>query len=498
MQVQEQTTSKQPTATTVTVETRLREEISRFVGDPLGFVRFAFPWHKQGTILAMEDGPDKWQTELLRCIGDDILTGEQALQIAVASGHEVGKTALVAWIILWWMSTRPYPQVVVTANTGTQLETKTWRELAKWHGLALNKHWFNWTATKFAFAEQSKTWFASAIPWSKERSEAFAGTHERYVLVIFDEASTIDDIIWGVSEGALTLDSLWLAFGNPTRNTGRFKECFPGGRFAHRWKTYQVDSRDARKANQDRIQKWIDDYGEDSDFVRIRVKGLFPRASSTQFIPEDVVDAAMRRQFELAAYQASPTVIGVDVARYGDDRSVILIRQGCALLSYKTYRERSTMQLAGMVSETINQFQVPPTTFVDVVGIGAGVVDRLRDLGYHVVEVNGAERATGEKDFCNLRAETWSKMRDWLKTAMIKEDSELKADLIGPEYGFDARNRIQIERKEDMKSRGLSSPDIADALALTFAIRVNYTRDQEIQRRMEEDVYVPLDPIAGV
>jgi hypothetical protein len=260
----------------------LAKRLSGYALDPLGFVRAVFPWG-QGA-LAGEAGPDDWQADLLTALGQALrqaqATGD-AVRFAVASGHGVGKTALSAWLVLWFLSTRDHPQVVVTANTAAQLRNKTWRELAKWHRLAANKPWFVWTSDRFVFAESSETWFAAAVPWSKDRPEAFAGTHEKHVLMLFDEASAIADDIWDVAEGAMaTPGALWVALGNPTRNSGRFRECFR--RYRHRWTTRGVDSRQARKANGAQIQRWIEDYGEDSDFVRVRVRGVFPRAGNSQ------------------------------------------------------------------------------------------------------------------------------------------------------------------------------------------------------------------------
>lgn len=468
------------------------KDSQKFMNDPLGFVRSIFPWGKGA--LEGEDGPDEWQAQFLHDLGEATRDAKGTVQFATSSGHGVGKTALVAWIILWFLSTRPHPQVVTTANTNTQLTTKTWRELSKWHKLANNGGLFEWTATKFYLKLHPETWFASAIPWSAENSEAFAGTHEKHVLIIFDESSAIDDRIWEVASGAMTSPgAVWLVFGNPTRNNGRFKECFPGGKFAHRWITRTIDSRTAKKADKAQIEKWIADYGLDSDFVRIRALGEFPRASSNQFISEDLVTAAMARNYQSQFYDFAPLVFGVDVARYGDDKSVILIRQGMRVEEIKKFRELDLMKLVGLITENIKKYN-PQNVFVDVVGIGAGVVDRLRQLGYReVIEVNSGEKAIAEKDYMNLRAEMWGKMRDWLKTAQLPPDEELKADLIGPEYGFDSKNRIQLERKADMKSRGLASPDIADALAMTFAVDVAPIAGDQRRQIKAETVFNVLE-----
>ena len=264
--------------------------------DPLRFVTHGFPWLDANALLAQHAGPDVWQTALLRTIGDHLSSSRESLRLAVASGHGIGKSALAAWLILWFIATRPQPQIVVTANTGSQLATKTWRELAKWLNMSVCSEAYHWTATRLYHKLFQATWFAAAVPWRADRPEAFAGTHEQHVLVLMDEASAIDDVIWETTEGAMTTQgSLWIAFGNPTRATGRFRECFDGGRFAHRWKTFKVDSRTAKMADQKQIGNWITDYGEDSDFVRVRVRGEFPRQAVGQFISEEDIKNAESR-----------------------------------------------------------------------------------------------------------------------------------------------------------------------------------------------------------
>ncbi len=486
--------------------------VARFVNDPLAFVLTMFPWGEEGTQLAGEDGPDLWQAKVLHEIGERLRRGDEggaqeAIRIAVASGHGIGKTALVAWLILWFIATRPNPQIVVTANTKNQLEGKTWRELAKWHKLSLVESWFMWTATRFYHKAAPDTWFASAVPWTKERAEAFAGTHEKHVLLIFDEASAIADEIWEVAEGALTtVGAMQICFGNPTRNTGRFRECWR--RFRHRWFALQVDSRTAKKANQAQIQAWVEDYGEDSDFVRVRVRGMFPRASSNQFIAtEDVEQAVARFQAaerrkrdamrlndpEVAARvrlsvddcgdPGAPLVLGVDVARFGDDSTVLYERRGLVARIVSRFQGLDTVQVAARVAEHIGLRQ-PQAVFVDGVGIGAGVVDQLRALGFEVVDCQAGAKALDERQFYNRRVEMWAKLRSWLRAGgMLEDDAQLKDDLQAPEYGFAGRgDQLQLESKDDMRSRGLPSPDAADALALTFYAPVARREQAEQQR----------------
>lgn len=458
----------------MSTESVLQEHIARFVYDPLGFIRFALPWGEPG-VLEKHTGPDEWQAKLMMELGAQLKAGQAgSINMATASGHGVGKSSLVAWLVLWFMSTRPHPQIVVTANTREQLLKKTFRELAVWHKKIINAHWFTWTATKFYHVDHPETWFAAAVPWSAENPEAFAGTHAEHVLVIFDEASGISDIIWEVTEGAMTTPgAAWLAFGNPTRNTGRFRECF--GRYAHRWTTYRVDSRTAKMTNKAQLQQWIDDYGEDSDFARIRIKGEFPRAGSTQFIPSDLVERGMRNA--VVVDPQAVRVLGVDVARFGDDQTVFCQRLGQKVLPLQRFRELDTMQVASLAAELIDLWQ-PDCTFVDGGGLGGGVVDRLRQLNYRVIDVQSGASPDDKEKYLNKRAEMWGRMRDWLKgDIQLPEDDGLKSALIGLEYGFSTKNAIQLEKKEDMKKRGLASPDEADALAMTFADPVRAHRE---------------------
>lgn len=425
------------------------QAILTFVDRPADYVR---------CILQAE--PDKWQEEALAAIATHN-------RLAVASGHGVGKTALTSWLIHWFMATRPNPQVVVTANTKNQLDSKTWRELAKWNQRAINGHWFTHTATRFFLKESPDTWFASAIPWTENNSEAFAGTHEDHVLNLFDEASAIPDAIWEVVEGSMTTGGAkWAAFGNPTRNTGRFRECW--GRFRHRWSTMQVDSRTAKQADKAQIAAWIADYGLDSDFVKVRVLGEFPSQSANQFISGADVDAC--RKYGAEGYQDLPKILAADIARFGDDQSVIAKRQGRKVEPLISWRGLDLMASADRIAEEIDNWS-PDAVVIDETGIGSGVVDRLRQMNYEVFGFNGGETPKDRDTYRNKRVEVWGLMRDALRERIqLPDDAELAADLIGPEYGFTPTQQLQLERKEDMKKRGLASPDKADALAMTWAV----------------------------
>lgn len=449
-------------------EAALVEDMARFYDDPVGFVYYAFDWGRGE--LVDYDGPDTWQIDLMTTLAVRLKADPDAsIREATASGHGIGKTAMTAWLILWAMSTRPHLSGVVTANTMSQLSSKTWRELALWYKRLLHRHWFKWSATRFWHKDHPETWVVNAVPNSEHNSEAFAGLHAKYKLIIFDEASAIPDKIFEVTEGAMTDPrSLWCIFGNPTRTTGRFSDCF--GSDKKRWITRHVDSRSCKMTNKAELNEWVEAYGEDSDFVRIRVKGQFPRAGSMQFIPTDTVEKAMLQDIPYEAWCMIPIVIGVDVARYGDDMSTVAIRQGRKLHEIRRFREKNTMQIAHEVVTAMKDYGGAAAVFVDGIGVGAGVVDRLQMLGHPVIEVNGGATAFDETLFYNKTCEMWYRMREWLKGAdMPAKDNDLRLHLIGREFTYDDKERIRLERKADLKKRSLPSPDLADALAHTFA-----------------------------
>jgi hypothetical protein len=475
-------------------EEMLVSDIAEFTTAPLDYSMYAFPWAEEGELSGSE-GPRPWQREVLEHIGEhlsDPVKRLQPCQIAVSSGHGIGKSALIGQVIQWAMSTCEDCRVVLTANTETQLRTKTWPEVSKWLRLSINAHWWNLTATNISVREKSheRMWRADTIPWSENNTEAFAGLHNKgkRIVVIYDEASAIADKIWEVTEGALTdedTEIIWLAFGNPTQNTGRFRECF--GRYKHRWKTFQIDSRKVDGTNKDQIAKWIADYGEDSDFVRVRVRGEFPRAGSTQLISGDSVAAA--RKFKAKGYEHLPKILAIDVARFGDDQTVIGMRQGSWFDILNSYRGLDTQQVAERVIEYIKEHN-PDGIIVDGDGIGAGVVDALRHRGYgkKLREFHGGSGPMDGDMYFNHRAEVWGLMRDWLKGPVkIPDDPELETDLTGPEYFFSNKNQIQLEKKEDMKKRGLASPDKGDTLAMTFAFKVEIRRtfDEKVSEAMQ-------------
>src|SRR5262245_33084859 len=480
----------------------IADTIARYRFDPHGYVMYAFPWGKAGTPVAGENHPEIWQSAVLDSLGQRLkqnrITPSEAVRQAVCSGHGIGKSALVSWLILWAMSTMSDTRGIVTANTEAQLRTKTWPELAKWHALARNKDWFTYTNTSLHSSRpgREKTWRVDAITWSENNTEAIAGLHNkgRRAFALFDEASAISESVWETIEGALTdagTELFWCVFGNPTRNTGRFKECFAGGRFSHRWNALQIDSRSVGMTNKTQLATWVQDYGEDSDFVRIRVKGVFPRAGTMQFIDSERVAEAVAR--ELVADPTAPLIMGVDIARHGEDQTVIRFRRGLDARSIPAVKFRipDLMLVASRIMELYNAHN-PDAVFVDATGIGWGVCDRLSQLGCsRAMGIDFGSTADrhdmGEAaaKYANKRAEMWGFMKDWLRFGAIPDDAALVADLGNVEYGYNAADALMLERKDDMRRRGLASPDDGDALALTFA-RPVARRDWREERTYEE------------
>lgn len=454
--------------------------------DPLLFVRTMYPWGEPG-MLAQHEGPDEWQTDFLQWLGNETKTRHfdghtpvPPVRTAVSSGHGIGKSVMVAWLVQWLMATRPHCQGTVTANTITQLQTKTWAAVTRWNKMALCGHWFVVNQERMFHPQHKESWFCALQNSKKENAEAFAGQHaaDSSSFYIVDEASAIDDVIYEVAEGGLTDgEPMIFIFGNPTRSYGYFhRACFGAGRT--RWHPTIVDSRRARFTNKQQIREWIEDYGEDSDFVRVRVRGLPPAASDLQFIDLARIAEAQRRPIELVGDE--PLVVGLDVARGGGDNCYFWFRRGMDARSVPPIRipgeqARDSMRLVSIAAEVLSQKhngQPVAHLFVDGTGIGGPIADRLKQLGHkHVTEVQFGGESPDPK-YANMRAYMWGRVKDWLPQGAIPGDAGLETDLTGPGYHHDSRDRLVLESKEQMKKRGVDSPDAGDALALTFAAPV--------------------------
>ena len=456
--------------------------------DPESFVLFCFPWGQKNTPLEKFSGPRAWQRELLRDLKAHIKKNNgtltmDTLRSAIASGRGIGKSAMVSWLILWMLSTRIGSSVVVSANSEAQLRSVTWGELAKWSAMLINSHWWEISATKLVPAVWltelverdlklgTRYWAAEGKLWSAENPDSYAGVHNHQgMMLIFDEASGIPDPIWSVGSGFFTEnipDRYWMAFSNPRRNTGYFFECFNAKR--EFWTTKQVDARTVEDTDKQVYEQIIAEYGKDSPEARIEVYGEFPTEGEDQFISPQLVDDAFAR--EKYKDETAPRVMGIDPARGGADSTVIVVRQGRDLLSIKRYHGEDTMAIVGRVIDAMEEFK-PTMTVIDEGGLGYGILDRLNEQRYKVRGVNVGWKAKNSIMYGNKRAEIWGTMKDWLKSASISQDRQLKADLTGPTKKPNSAGTIFLEGKKEMRARGLASPDAADALAVTFAFPV--------------------------
>jgi hypothetical protein len=304
-----------------------------------------------------------------------------------------------------------------------------------------------------------------------------AGLHNkgRRIIVLFDEASAIADSVWETIEPIVTdqdVQAVWICFGNPLRPTGRFADCF--NKYAHRWITRHIDSRTISFTNKLELERWIQDYGPDSDFVRTRILGQFPRVGSSMFISPEAVDQAMQR--ELSPSYSDPLVAGIDVARYGSDASVVFFRKGhdARTIPPAIYRGLSIAELEDRVVWLCNQHR-PVQLFVDGGGVGGGLIDHLRRRNLLVVDVQFGSRADQGIDgvkYANKRAEMYGLLRRNLDYLCLPNSQELKEQLTCFEYAFNPRGEILLESKDSLRRRGVSSPDISDAIATTYASEV--------------------------
>jgi hypothetical protein len=301
------------------------------------------------------------------------------------------------------------------------------------------------------------------------------------MMVIFDESSGIPDTIWDVAAGYFTepiLDRYWMAFSNPRRNQGYFFECFHGKR--NFWKNKMIDSRTVEGTDPNIYKQIIDENGEDSYQARVEVKGEFPSQGDDQFIEASWVDEAMDRK--RYSDSTASLVVGVDVARFGSDKTVFAVRHGRDIIEISKHQGLDTMQVVGKTIEFINKYK-PALTVIDEGGIGAGVLDRLTEQRFKVRGVNFGWKASNTVMYGNKRAEMWGMMKDWRKKGHIPDDKDLKQDLVGPRKEPDSSGTIFLESKKKMKARGLASPDAADALAVTFAYPI---ANKEIDKMRKE------------
>lgn len=407
--------------------------------------------------------PLPWQAEFM----ENVARGER--RISVRAGHGVGKSTACAWLLIWHMLTRMPQKAVCTAPTAGQLFDALFSEV---------KHWCNklpepLRETIEVFTDRivqrgaPESSFISARTSSAERPEALAGIHSENVLIIVDEASAVPEPVFEAAAGSMSGHAATtILIGNPTRNTGLFFKTHH--QLSGDWKTMHVSCLDNRLVSKDFVSQIASTYGEGSNAYRVRVLGEFALKDDDSLIPAELVDAAMDR--DIGVNPVEPVLYGIDVARFGDDRTVICKRQGNIVLGYKHWSGEDLMGTVGRIVHEAGM-DSPEEIMVDSIGLGGGVADRLRELGFNVRDVNVSESVAFNQQAARLRDELWLSTKEWLESRAVKlpKDEELRAELIGPTYSFTSNGKIKVEGKSEMKRRGMRSPDLADALCLTFA-----------------------------
>ncbi|WP_141432426.1 DEAD/DEAH box helicase family protein [Bacillus sp. 03113] len=429
----------------------------------------------------LEFYPDEWQTNVLNDLANHPF-------VSVRSGQGVGKTGVEAIAVIWYLCCRPNPKVVCTAPTRQQLNDVLWAEIAKWLDSSMVKNFLKWTKTKVYMIGNEERWFATARTATKP--ENMQGFHEEYMLFVVDEASGVADDIMEAILGTLSgEENKLLMCGNPTRTSGVFYDSHHKDRVDY--KTHKVSSWDSPRASKENIERLIRKYGKDSDVVRVRVNGDFPKSEPDVFIPLEMAEMATETILDPVGDELH---LGVDVARYGDDETVISPRIGGKIFDLRCFNKQSTTATTGRIIEAARYFHAEyfiryVKVKIDDDGVGGGVTDQLNEIisqeffpfSIEVIPIGNGRKANDDEHYENRGTEIWASIRDRLQenlsaylqgeaaTVQIPNDEKLISQLTTRKYKMTSKGRIMLERKEDMKKRGLDSPDRADAVALAFA-----------------------------
>ena len=426
--------------------------VTTYRSDPVGFVK-----------IVLGATPDPWQCEVMRAVA----AGDR--RISIRAGHGVGKSSCCAWLLIWHMVTR-YPQkAICTAPTAGQLFDALFAEVKFWINRLPEpiKALFETTSEKVTLKAAPEASFISARTSSADRPEALAGIHSEHVLLIVDEASAVPEAVFESAAGSMSGDNACtILIGNPTRNSGMFFNTHHG--LASSWRTFHVSCLDSPRVSKDFVEQIKSTYGPESNAYKIRVLGEFALRDDDTLIPAELVDSAMVR--DVAADAKEPIVYGLDVARFGDDRSVLCKRRGNVVTEFRVWQGLDLMQLTGAI---VNEAKLdkPAEICVDSIGLGSGVADRLRELGHVVRDVNVSEASAMNPQAAKLRDELWLSVKEWLnaRACRLPKMDELRQELVAPTYTFTSNGKIKVEGKAELKRRGMRSPDLADSLCITFA-----------------------------
>lgn len=433
------------------------------------------------------------QKELVR------LSKDQAARVAVSSCTGSGKSACLSMMVFLYLMVLPDCRILITAPSSNHLERVFYSELMKWHKRMpiVFQEKFDITQRKVTYKSIKWVHFASLVTASAEQKEALAGGHAENYIIMADEASGISEEAFDVLLGTLSTGKggRFIQVSNPQRSSGRFHEIFQ--RDLGKWTKIYFSAYDSPNVNKEWIEEMKDTYGEDSDIFRMRVLGQFPRVGVSQFISVEDVDKAIHENLDFRVYTNYPKIMGVDVARFGDDLTSIVVRQGPKVLHIKTYRGLDTMEVASRVAESQAAFNCS-VIYIDSIGVGAGTADRCKELGLPVKDVVVSAPSTDPKTYANIRAQLWGQMRDWLKGGGVDlpydsadKETNLAAQLTSMEYGYNNKMQIQLLSKRELKKMGHASPDIADALSFTFSESLfDYRNRARVRRQIQPTNYL--------
>jgi hypothetical protein len=457
-------------------------------------------WREGGPALFAVEAmgvPEKWDAVRKEGVTDAQWRASKKLvlkkRLSIRAGKGVGKSAFLAWAILWFHACYFPCKTGCTAPTATQMSDVLWAELALWHRRlrermpALGEK-FEWKVDTFTMREAPQESFAVARTARPEKPEALQGLHSKHVLIIADEASGVDDAIFEAGRGAMSGDNAFIILAsNPTRLSGLFYRTHH--ELAPLWELEAWNGEESPLQTQNFRDEIIFEYGKDSNYYRVNVTGAFPSAEDDVVIPMSLCEAAQKR--EVKAHGAR--VWGLDVARFGSDRCVLVKRcENSTLEPHKAWNGMDTMQTAGKVFaewKLTPPAERPVSIIVDVIGIGSGVVDRLLEFDLPIIGLNVAESASVEELYMRSRDELWFRARKWLekKACRLVEDKILVSELILPKYTFTSTGKIKVESKDEMRKRSPRSPDVADAFCLTFADAAHHRGPSIVEPRHYPD-----------
>lgn len=426
------------------------------------------------------------QRELVRGAKD------QTARVAVSSCTGSGKTAVLAMLTLLCLMILPDCRILITSPSSNQLERVFRAEVDKWYRRMPDdfQQLYDLTLRKIEYKTKRVVNFASLVTASVENSESLQGGHADNYIIMADEASGIPEDAFDLLLGTLSTGKggRFIQVSNPVRSSGRFFEIFQ--RDLGSWTKLYFSAFDSPNVNKEWIKEMEETYGVDSDLYRMRVLGQFPRVGISQFISAESVDAAVRNQLDFRSYHHFPKIMGVDVARFGDDLTSLVVRQGPKVIDIRTYKNLDTMEVASRVAE-FQGIHKCVTIFIDSIGVGAGTADRCKVLGLPIRDVVVSNKSTEPLVYSNLRAQLWGKMKEWLENnadlpvETMNKDVNLSTQLTSMEYGYNNKMQIQLLSKKDLKKKGYPSPDVADALSFTF---YDQLRDVKVRRSLKREV----------